>query len=59
MPKGSKLLHPVKVHVIIGPVLRPEPPEEGKRSSRRAVHELTERLHTEIQRLFDEAQSKV
>jgi 1-acyl-sn-glycerol-3-phosphate acyltransferase len=58
MPKGKKLLYPVKVHVVIGPPLYPEPPEEGKRSSRRAIHELTDRLHTEIQKLFDAAQAK-
>jgi len=59
MPKGSKMLYPAKIHVIIGPVLRPKPPEEGKRSSRRSVHELTEQLHTELQDLFDRAQAKV
>ena len=59
MPKGSKLLYPVKITVVIGPVLRPKPPEEGKRSSRRAVHELTDQLHTELQDLFDRAQSKL
>jgi 1-acyl-sn-glycerol-3-phosphate acyltransferase len=59
MPKGSKLLYPVKVTVVIGPALHPKPPEEGKRTSRRAIHELTEQLHTEIQKLFDQAQSKI
>lgn len=55
MPRGSKLLRPVKVHLVIGPPLEPERPEGG-RASRRAVKELTERLRAEIQRLFDEAQ---
>lgn len=59
MPKGSKFLYPVKVHIVVGAPLRPEVPEEGKRASRRSVRELTDRLHTEIQKLFDEAQSKV
>jgi 1-acyl-sn-glycerol-3-phosphate acyltransferase len=59
MPKGSKMLYPAKIRVIIGPVLRPKPPEEGKRSSRRSVHELTEQLHTELQDLFDRAQAQV
>jgi 1-acyl-sn-glycerol-3-phosphate acyltransferase len=59
MPKGSKLLYPAKIHVIIGPVLRPQLPEEGKRSSRRATHELSEQLHTELQQLFDRAQQRV
>ena len=59
MPKGSKFLYPAKIHVIIGPVLRPKPPEAGKRSSRRGVHELSSELHTELQKLFDEAQTRV
>jgi 1-acyl-sn-glycerol-3-phosphate acyltransferase len=58
MPKGSRFIRPVKTHVVVGPVLRPKPAEEGRRTSRRAVHELTEELHTELQRLFDQAQTK-
>lgn len=57
MPKGSKLLYPAKVSVVIGPALHPTPSEDGKRTSRRAIHELTEQLHTEIQKLFDQAQA--
>jgi 1-acyl-sn-glycerol-3-phosphate acyltransferase len=55
-PKGAKLLKPVKVHVVVGapiPVAKPE-----GRVPRRAVHELTERLATELQLVFDEAQVK-
>jgi 1-acyl-sn-glycerol-3-phosphate acyltransferase len=58
MPKGSKLLYPAKISVVIGPALHPKPPEEGKRTSRRAIHELTQELHTEVQKLFDQAQAK-
>ena len=58
MPKGAKFLRPVKVHIVIGPPLRPEPVEEGKRAPRRAIRELTDKLHTELQKLFDEAQTK-
>jgi 1-acyl-sn-glycerol-3-phosphate acyltransferase len=59
MPKGSKMIYPAKVHIVIGPPLRPEPVEAGKRPPRRATRELTDKLHTEIQKLFDEAQSKI
>ena len=59
MPKGSKFIHPVRVHIVIGPPLEPEVPADGKRASRRSIHELTERLHTEIQKLFDQAQTRV
>ena len=57
MPKGSKFIHPAKVHIVIGAPLEPERPEPGKRASRRSVHELTEQLHIEIQKLFDQAQT--
>jgi 1-acyl-sn-glycerol-3-phosphate acyltransferase len=59
MPKGAKVLYPAKVTVVVGPALLPARPEEGKRTSRRAIHELTEQLHTEIQKLFDQAQAKL
>jgi 1-acyl-sn-glycerol-3-phosphate acyltransferase len=55
MPKGSRFIHPVKVHIVVGRPLEPDIPEDGKRASRRSIHELTERLHTEMQKLFDQA----
>jgi 1-acyl-sn-glycerol-3-phosphate acyltransferase len=58
MPKGSKFIHPGKVHIVIGTPLEPEVPVDGKRPSRRSIHELTERLHTEVQKLFDQAQAQ-
>lgn len=57
MPKGKKMLRPRKVHVVIGPALQPPVDADG-RVPRRAVKELTEQLHTELQRLFDQAQVK-
>ena len=57
MPKGSKFIKPVKCTLVIGPPLHPEGPGDGK-APRRAVHELSERLRAELQRLFDEAQKK-
>ena len=60
MPKGSKVIRPVKVVMVVGaPLDPPAPATEGGRPSRRAVHEVTERLHAEIQALFDAAQSAV
>ncbi|MDP9386350.1 MAG: 1-acyl-sn-glycerol-3-phosphate acyltransferase [Actinomycetota bacterium] len=57
MPRGSKMLHPVRVHLVVGPPLHP-PQADGGRAPRRAVHELTERLQAELQRLFAEAEAK-
>jgi 1-acyl-sn-glycerol-3-phosphate acyltransferase len=56
MQKGRKLPRPVKVHVVVGPPIHPPPPGEGARVPRRVVHELTEQLRVEVQRLFDQAQ---
>ena len=61
MPKGAKWLRPVKIVIVVGRPIAP-PPRRGeggtKRASRRAVRELTDRLHGEIQALFDVAQLK-
>lgn len=57
MPKGSKLLRPVKIHVIIGDPIVPEPRSEGGRVPRRAIKELTVDLAARIQATFDEARA--
>ena len=54
--KGQKIPRPVKITVVVGEPITPEAPADGRRTSRRAVHELTLRLRDEVQRLFDEAQ---
>lgn len=59
MPKGSKMLRPVKIAIVVGPALVPEARADGARVPRRAVGELTASLKDEVQRLFDEAQAKV
>jgi 1-acyl-sn-glycerol-3-phosphate acyltransferase len=59
MPKGSKMIRPVKITLVVGPPLQPEARAEGARVPRRAVAELTASLKDEVQRLFDEAQAKV
>jgi 1-acyl-sn-glycerol-3-phosphate acyltransferase len=55
MPKGSKLLRPKKVAIVIGPPIQP-PPSEG-RVPRRVVRELTEQVEKDLQRVFDAAQA--
>ena len=57
MPKGSKMIRPVKVHVVVGPPLAA--PATESRVPRAAIHELTERLSGELQVLFDQARSRV
>lgn len=56
MPKGAKFLHFSKLVLIVGdPIPPPERTEKG-RVPRSAVAALTERLHGELQALFDDAQ---
>ena len=55
MPKGVKMIRPSKVTLVIGPPLTAEL-GEGARVPRAAVKDLTDRLHTELQKLFDDAQ---
>ncbi len=59
LPKGARMVRPVKVHMIVGPPIAPPARSDGGgRVSRRAVKETTEVLYAEIQRLFDEAMAR-
>jgi len=58
MPIGARLMRPTRVHIVVGEPIMAPVVDHGGRAPRRAVRELNERLHTEIQRLFDEAQVK-
>jgi 1-acyl-sn-glycerol-3-phosphate acyltransferase len=55
MPKGSKRILPVKVVMVVGEPLPPPPRPESGRVSRKAVAEVSDRLHTTLQELFDQA----
>ena len=58
MPRGAKFIFPRKVKIVIGAPLRVEVAENG-RASRNAIKATTAQLHIEIQRLYDEAQTKI
>jgi 1-acyl-sn-glycerol-3-phosphate acyltransferase len=55
MPKGEKAIHPVKVVIVVGAPIPAPARSEGGRVSRRAVSETSDRLHRELQALFDDA----
>lgn len=55
MPKGSKMIYPRKCVMIIGDPIVAELDAEG-RVPRSAVRDVTAKLSTELQRLFDESQ---
>jgi 1-acyl-sn-glycerol-3-phosphate acyltransferase len=58
MPKGSKFVRPVKVHLVVGaPLAAPERSARG-RVPRSQVHTLTEQLRVELQSLYDTAQAR-
>lgn len=59
MPKGARFVHPRKVHVEIGPPIPPPEAPDGGRVPRAVYGEYSDRLHDELQRLFDVAMSKV
>jgi 1-acyl-sn-glycerol-3-phosphate acyltransferase len=59
MPKGSKMVRPVKIHLIVGaPLAAPARSAKG-RVPRHQVHALTEQLQAELQTLYDAAQKQV
>lgn len=59
MPKGSKILHPVKIRIRIGePIEPPSRTGAGARGTRRQVRELTEQLQRELQQLYDRAEGR-
>jgi 1-acyl-sn-glycerol-3-phosphate acyltransferase len=58
MPRHAKMIHPKKVHVVIGEPIAVEVGESG-RPPRRAIAEASERLSAELQRLFDLAEARV
>ncbi|MBU6328345.1 MAG: 1-acyl-sn-glycerol-3-phosphate acyltransferase [Acidobacteria bacterium] len=58
MTKGSKMIRPVKITIVVGEPLVPDAPTEGGRVPRRAIKEQSERLGAAIQELFDEAQMR-
>lgn len=59
MPKGSMMLRPVKVRIVIGKPIYP-PPREGAagRGIRRQVREMTAQLQSQLQAIFDEAEGR-
>lgn len=56
MPKGAKMIRPHKVVMVIGEPLHP-PSDAGGKAGREATRELTDALHAELQRLFDQARA--
>lgn len=58
MPKGSKMIKPVRVRMVVGEPLYPPSPGASGRVPRSAVHHLTEDLAERLQKLFDDAQSR-
>lgn len=59
MAPGSKWIRPVKIVLVIGEPIPAPVGEDGRRPTRRQVHETTERLRLTLQELFDDAQRRV
>jgi cytidylate kinase len=58
MPRGSKLIYPTHIAIVIGKPIAP-PPAGQRRGSRRAMRELTDRLYDDLQVVFDAAKERV
>jgi 1-acyl-sn-glycerol-3-phosphate acyltransferase len=58
MPRGARFVFPHKVHVEIGRPI-PAPIGAGERLPRTTLKEHSDRLHAELQLLYDEAQRRV
>jgi 1-acyl-sn-glycerol-3-phosphate acyltransferase len=56
MPKGSKMVYPVRMTIVIGEPILPPPGSGTGRTSRKAIKAMTAELSERIQQLFDEAQ---
>jgi 1-acyl-sn-glycerol-3-phosphate acyltransferase len=59
MPKGSKMIRPVKIVVEVGEPLAAPARSGGGRVSRTQVRALTEQLRLELQKLYDLARQRV
>lgn len=59
MPKKARFVYPRKVHVEIGPPIPPPVAPAGGRLPRTVYSDHSERLHAELQRLFDTAMEQV
>lgn len=59
MPKGAKLIRPVKIHLVLGPPLWVTTAQEGSaranRVSRSQLRQRTAQLRVELQAVFDRA----
>jgi 1-acyl-sn-glycerol-3-phosphate acyltransferase len=58
MPKGSKMIKPSKLVLVVGEPLAPPSATEGGRVGRRAIKELTDQLKVDLQKLFDDARAR-
>ena len=59
MPKQAKFIYPRKVHIEVGPPIPAPVAPEGGRLPRTVYKDQSALLHAELQRLFDEAMTRV
>ena len=59
MPKGARMIRPTHVHLVVGKPLVPGWDHAQGRPPRRVVHDLTEQVQSEVQRVYDEAEARV
>lgn len=57
MPKGAKYIRPRKIVLVVGEPIVPPVGEGTGRVQRKLVRQLTEQLHADVQRLYDQARA--
>jgi 1-acyl-sn-glycerol-3-phosphate acyltransferase len=57
MPVGARYIRPRKIVLVVGEPIVPPVGEGTGRVQRKVVRQLTERLHADVQRLYDEARA--
>jgi 1-acyl-sn-glycerol-3-phosphate acyltransferase len=58
MPVGAKWVHRARISVVVGKPIWPPPKSDSGRVPRRMIDDMTERLRSELQALFDEAMAR-
>ncbi len=58
MPKGSKIIKPVKINIVVGKPISPPKIESGERVKRSMISSFTIDIQRELQNVYDKSREK-